>query len=117
MAEGDAFSNFDIFKAIESYELPLHTHSSRMLKRSFPDPESEILTSREGGTPHMPLISKQQQSHEPMLYIRNQTSFLTSSNVKKYAWFRCGLVGLVRFGSEIYVFYSFTFIARGSSGY
>ena len=29
--EGDAFSNFDIFKGIESYELPLYTHSPRML--------------------------------------------------------------------------------------
>ena len=31
----DAFSNFDIFKAIESYELLLHAHSPHDLKRSI----------------------------------------------------------------------------------
>ena len=44
---GDAFCIFDIFKAIRSYELPLHTHSVRMLKRSFLVPKSKKYASGE----------------------------------------------------------------------
>ena len=35
------FSDGDIFVAIQSYELLLHTHSAHMLKRSFLGPKSE----------------------------------------------------------------------------
>ena len=38
---GDAFCIFDIFKAIRSYELPLHIHSARMLKRSLQGLEAD----------------------------------------------------------------------------
>ena len=40
------FLKFDISETIGSYELPLHTHSTRMLKRSFMGLKSEQIFQR-----------------------------------------------------------------------
>ena len=48
---GDTFFIFDIFKTIRSYELQLHMHSARMLKRSFLGPKSEKYIAGRGLSP------------------------------------------------------------------
>ena len=47
----DEFSIVDISGTIESYELLLHTHSARVLKRSFLSLQSVVLPSENGWSP------------------------------------------------------------------